>query len=271
MIARSDFHTHTNFCDGSASAREMVESAVEKGLVAIGLSSHSPMTCVSDWSMKKEALSKYISEIDELKREFSDKIEIFAGFEADILSVELPACDYVIGSVHHIKGKHGIYDVDHTAKKQTDAAEAEFGGDMYAYCEAYYADTIRIPELTHADIIGHFDLVSKFNEGNALFDETDPRYRTAALDALRTLVKYGKPFEINTGAISRKYRTLPYPSDFILRELKALGGKIIINSDAHKPENICYFFDDAVKYALSCGFTSALRLTKNGFIEYSLK
>ena len=38
---KANYHTHTTFCDGSASARRMVETAIEKGFDAIGFSSHS--------------------------------------------------------------------------------------------------------------------------------------------------------------------------------------------------------------------------------------
>ena len=34
------------------------------------------------------------------------------------------------------------------------------------------------------DILGHIDLITKFNEGTPLFDESSPRYRAAALVSL---------------------------------------------------------------------------------------
>ena len=271
MIRLSDFHAHTNFCDGKSTPREMVESAVKKGLCAFGLSSHAPMTLESNWSMKADRMSEYLNELNSLKEEFKGRIELFAGFEADTYGIPLPECDYIIGSCHHIKGKYGFYDVDHTAKKQLECAEREFSGDMYAYSAAYYEQFCENFAKMNADIVGHFDLVTKFNENNALFDESDKRYRKASLEALHTLAKYGKPFEINTGAISRGYRLSPYPAEFILKELKAIGGTVIINSDSHSAENVCAYFDDAVQFAVSCGFETAQRLTKNGFSEYSLK
>ena len=79
------------------------------------------------------------------------------------------------------------------------AAEKHFHGDLYALIEEYYRTLARVVEKTGADIIGHFDLISKFNEGGALFDEAAPRYLAAAQKAADILLKTGRPFEINTG------------------------------------------------------------------------
>ena len=50
--------------------------------------------------------------------------------------------------------------------------------------------------------MGHFDLLTKFNEGDRLFDAGAPRYLDAAMGALDTLLKEDVLFEINTGAMS---------------------------------------------------------------------
>ena len=36
-----DYHMHTTYCDGTASAEEMVQEAVRRGLTEIGFSGHS--------------------------------------------------------------------------------------------------------------------------------------------------------------------------------------------------------------------------------------
>lgn len=38
-------------------------------------------------------------------------------------------------------------------------------------------------------------------------------------------------FEVNTGAIARGYRKNPYPSDFLLQELRRLGFGAVISSE----------------------------------------
>ena len=92
------------------------------------------------------------------------------------------------------------------------------------------------------DIIGHFDLITKFYEGGALFDETEPRYIAASRAAADVLLKTGKPFEINTGAISRGYRTAPYPSLALRDYIRHKGGSFLLSSDSHAKESLCFQF-----------------------------
>ena len=74
------------------------------------------------------------------------------------------------------------------------------------------------------------------------FDIRHPRYRKAWMKAADTLLKTGKPFEINTGAISRGYRTTPYPDGEICRYLLDHGAKLIFSSDAHSKDAIANQF-----------------------------
>ena len=50
-------------------------------------------------------------------------------------------------------------------------------------------------------------------------------------------------FEINTGAISRGYRTEPYPAGWIVEELCRRGRKRILSSDCHTRENLLFGFE----------------------------
>ena len=40
---KSNYHTHTTFCDGRDTPEAMVEAAVERGFDVLGFSSHSDM------------------------------------------------------------------------------------------------------------------------------------------------------------------------------------------------------------------------------------
>ena len=91
--------------------------------------------------------------------------------------------------------------------------------------------------------MGHIDLITKFNEGNRLFDMEAPRYLKAARSAIDTLLPLKIPFEINTGAISRGYRTEPYPAKSLRDYIKQKGGTLILSSDAHAKENLFYKFE----------------------------
>ena len=118
--------------------------------------------------------------------------------------------------------------------------------------------------------MGHFDLVTKFNEGGRLFDEADPRYLSAAREALDALTGRDVIFEINTGAMSRGYRSAPYPSPALLDFLRDRGGRICVTSDSHSASTILHAFPQARELAKSRGFREVWVLTKSGFCPEAL-
>ncbi len=240
---RADLHTHTVYSDGKNTAEEMLLAAIGAGLECIGISDHSYTFFDESYCMKKEAIPAYRREIAALKEKYRGRIRVLCGIEQDCWSEE-PAdgYDYVIGSVHYVKADGLYLPVDESADILRSAVEEHFGGDWYAYAEAYYATVALIPERTGADVVGHFDLMSKFNDGGILFDGNDPRYRAAWRKAADSLLAAGIPFEINTGAVARGYRSVPYPAPEILEYLRSRGAALIWSSDSHSAETLCFGF-----------------------------
>ena len=245
-----DLHVHTEFCDGHATAEEMVRAAIALGCPRIGLSSHAPMP-YGDYAMAAEREDAYIREILRLRAVYRERIEVLLGLEVDLWSLPIrrESYDYIIGSCHSLSPlRDGArVDVDGPLDELKTAIARDFGGDPYAACEDYFTSVGRLGEL-RPDIIGHFDLVRKYNAGAALFDENHPRYLAAARRAVDALLPLGAYFEVNTGALARGYRETPYPAAPILAYILRSGGKVILTGDAHRPENLCYEFDKWEKY-----------------------
>lgn len=244
MITR-DLHTHTVYCDGKNTPEEMVLAAIEKGLTAIGFSSHSYAPYDLDCCMTAENTERYKSDIAALREKYRDKIEILCGIEQDIFSpASTEGYDYVIGSVHYLPTPEGYVTVDYTPEILTNLCRDHFGGDWYSLCEAYYGLVSRVYEETKCHIIGHLDLVTKFNEKCHLFDESHPRYIAAWQSAVDALLPCNIPFEVNTGAIARGWRTTPYPSRDIVRYIRSHGGRLILSSDSHSAATLGYQFEE---------------------------
>ena len=125
-------------------------------------------------------------------------------------------------------------------------------------------------QKTNATFIGHFDLVTKFNEGNRYFDPMDKRYRNAALEAMDALIETGKPFEINTGGMYRGFRTEAYPSIQLLKDLKERKGEILLSSDSHDGSSIGFQFETVAQAAKEIGFQTVKVLTRDGWEDYEL-
>ena len=265
-MIKCNFHTHTSYCDGCDTPEELVKAALEKGFFALGFSSHSYIEMDKDFAMNAEKAGKYRREIARLKEEYKGNIELYCGVEQDYFSTEPTSpYDYVIGSVHYVL-KNGEYiSVDTSAEIVKNAVDRLYGGDFDALAEDYFALVAEVAQKTNADIIGHFDLVSKFSEKNGYGQS--PRFLAAAERSVKALVPLNKPFEINTGAVARGRRSIPYPSPEILKMIKEYGGKIIISSDCHDKEYLDFEFDSAVNFARAAGF-SEVSCIINGEMKY---
>ena len=238
-----DYHVHTTFSDGKSTPEEVVRAAIAMGLTELGFSDHAYTGFDRSCCIPEERIEEYKRTISALKEKYRGQIRILCGIEQDYYSeTDTAGYDYVIGSVHYVKAGDCFLSVDDTQQIQQSAVETWFGGDYYAFAERYFELVADVVEKTHADIIGHFDLVSKFNEKFPRFDEGHPRYVRAWQQAADRLIPYGKPFEINTGAISRGYRTSPYPSREMIDYIRQRGGSFLLSSDSHRADTLCYDF-----------------------------
>ncbi len=261
-MIKTDFHTHTYFCDGVSSPEEMVLAAIDKGLTAIGFSGHAYTSFDTEWCMSLENTEKYFDEIDRLKKIYIDRIKIYHGLEWDLYSDgSRDRAEYLIGSVHYIERNGVRRTVDESAESLTRLVKDMYDGDFYACAGDYYKGVGSVLEKTGADIVGHFDLITKFNEGGRLFDTGNERYVRAWQEAADRLLPYNKPFEINTGAISRGYRTKPYPAADIIDYIGERGGGFILSSDSHSTKTLLFEFSECEKYIKNKGY----RLLDNPF------
>ncbi len=235
------YHNHTVFCDGKNTAEEMVLAAIQADMPEIGFSGHARMPLDPDWCMTAEGESKYFESVSALKIKYADKIKIYVGIEQDYYSAPVSyPYDYIIGSVHALDVGDGKFiDIDLDPEVVRRNVEEYFDGDPYKYVEAYYDTVSKVYEKTKCDIIGHFDLVTKFLDVDPLFSEEHPRYIAARDKALKALLENTHGiFEVNTGGIYRGYRKVPYPNISLVTELYKKGARFVINADSHRTESI---------------------------------
>ena len=240
----SNYHTHTCYCDGKDSPEELVLEALRLGCPELGFSGHSFIP-FDDCCMSEQGTLDYQQEVRRLQEKYRDRIRIYLGIEQDYFSpLPTDAYEFVIGSVHYTSRDGQYLSVDEGRDSFARNVQEHYGGDYYAFAEDYYDLVGGIYEKTHCTIVGHFDLVTKFNEKQEFFDTAHPRYRRAALSALERLLTAPVLFEINTGAISRGYRQTPYPEPFLLREMEKRGARLILSSDCHNKKDLLFGLDD---------------------------
>ncbi|WRK54097.1 hypothetical protein SD457_03290 [Coprobacillaceae bacterium CR2/5/TPMF4] len=121
--------------------------------------------------------------------------------------------------------------------------------------------------MDEVDIVGHVDLLTKFNENEEFIKFDDPDYLKLAYNCIDQLLAKNKIFEVNTGAIARGQRKTPYPHKTLLKYIYDHGGKICLNSDCHNKEMLDCHYQESLELIQSCGFTTMMELTKDGFVE----
>lgn len=266
-------HTHSTLCDGKDTLEAMAKAALERGVQYFGASGHSHTPNPADEGNVLPAdMSAYRAELLRLREQYKGEMDILLGLEWDSVSdVDWAGFDYWIGSVHNLYDpKEGrYYCMDWERTDLTDCRDICCGGDVYQMAEWYFRDVAKVAEK-RPTILGHIDLITKLNADGSLFDENDSRYQRAALDALHAAAPNKTLLEINTGAIARGYRTMPYPADFLLKEWKRMGGQVILTADAHSADAITYGYDLAADCAKRAGFRESVLLTPDGWIPCAL-
>lgn len=244
MNITTDLHVHTTFSDGLNTPEEVVLSAMDMGLRRLGFSDHSHTSFDETWCVHRSAIPLYRRTIHDLRKKYADKIDILCGIEQDRYASEPPeGYDYAIGSVHYLKAGGEFLPVDESREVLERGVQNYFGGDFASFAESYFENVAYFADVPEVNIVGHFDLLTKFSECGELFDENAPRYVSSWRTAADRLIDAGKTFEINTGAISRGYRTSPYPRKCIVDYIKIRGGRLILSSDCHRASDLCYQFE----------------------------
>lgn len=267
-MIRSNLHTHSTLSDGKNTPEEMILRAKELSFVSLGFSDHSEKIMFGDATGNaKENLLSYRESILELKKKYEGEIKVFCGIEKDAMTeVDNSLFDYIIGSVHFIEAFDEIVPIDLSPLDQLSFIEKHGRGEKLELAKRYFDRLVTFSQKDEFDILGHFDLVNKFS----LFDEEDLEYQHIAKEALVAVLENAPYIEVNTGAIARGYRTIPYPCPFLLSEVRNRSGKVVVSSDAHFVDGLNCFFDHVPNVLKEAGFSSYYQKTNSTFEEIPL-
>ena len=235
-----DSHLHTPLCGhATGSPREYAQAALEAGLAGVCFTDHMPMPAWYDapWRMRLDQLAEYVDTVREVQAEYSGRLTVRLGLEADFhpgterfVERVLGAhdWDYVIGSIHYI-GAWGFDNPEFVAEY-----EDRDPGELYAQYAALVEGAARSSLF---DSIGHLDLPKKFGH-RAPHD-------SALLRALDGVAEHGLALDFNTAGW-RKPVAEAYPSPALTRAAAERGIPFVLGSDAHKPEEVGFRFGDAL-------------------------
>jgi histidinol-phosphatase (PHP family) len=118
------------------------------------------------------------------------------------------------------------------------------------------------------DIIGHIDKIKMFNVKNSYFNESEKWYTEQVDLTIKTLKEYNTIVEINTRGLYRYGQTDLYPGKKVLEKLVKANIPLMINSDAHKPEEIIMGMPHAGGILKNSGVKSIYALRSGKWSEY---
>lgn len=260
----SNYHTHTTFCDGAESPEKYVEKAIELGFKNIGYSGHAPVPFDNAWSMKWDELDQYKKAIRVIRENYKDRINVLLSMEIDYIPgitknyryfQELLGLDYTIGSVHLVKQNNGdkLWFIDGPSEGYDNGINELFGNDPRLAVQTYYNQINELIQSQGFDFIAHLDKV-KMNNKERFFSTSENWYKKAVEQTLNLIADKDIAIEVNTRGIYKGKTTELFPSIEILEQVYMKGIPILLNSDAHKPDELVNCFDDTVVLLKDIGF-----------------
>jgi histidinol-phosphatase (PHP family) len=256
---RLDYHMHTLFSDGKGEMAEYVKKAAQNKIDEIGFSDHVHVH-KEVWSMEPANLSKYMDSIRRLRK--TAQISVKAGLEVDFVPATTQSLmptinqhdfDYLMGSVHYI----GNWLVD--SEREIEEWKRRDVDQVYGQYFHLVQDMVGTRLF---DIVGHLDLVKKFNfrPKNDLND--------LMLQTVQTVRQSGMCIEINAGGLRKPCHEI-FPSEKLLRMCFENGIPITLGSDAHSPNDVGAGLEEAVNFARKIGYDEIVRFTnrKRDFVQ----
>jgi histidinol-phosphatase (PHP family) len=245
-----DSHVHTqNSHDGHDPVDAICETAIRKGLAGVAFTDHCETHMgESACAAVKDAL---LSEVLRARERFGGALDISMGLEIgephrDIeLARKLaggPEMDFVIGSLHKVRGEDDFYFIDYDRP------------DVLDVFRKYYEELRELSECDCFDVVGHINYPFR-----AMTPEQRARIDLSAFDGLlkETLVSYasrGKGIEVNSHCLKNGMDSI-IPSLEILRMFKDAGGKIVTTgSDSHTAKSVGTGVPEAAGLLRQAGF-----------------
>lgn len=255
-LTKVSLHNHSLYSrDSTDNPESYIKEAIKQDLEIIGLSEHCPLPFFfPHCGIEKEKIPDFFREMNLLKKKYQRQIKVLTGMEIDYLHFNLPfslsilnlPLDYMIGSVHFLKVKGQRITVDLNKEEFERILKTIFDNKISAFCQSYYQTITALVKLRKFDIIGHLDLIKKFNKDDKYFSEKENWYQKIIDKIIKEIKENQIIVEVSTAGL-RKLVGKIYPSPWIVEKLISNKIPLIFSADAHKASLITDHFPDLNK------------------------
>lgn len=231
MKILADYHTHTIYSHGKGSIEDNIKVAIEKGLRKIGISDHGYKHLA--YGVKYDNIFRMKEEIQELNEKYKN-IDILLGIEANILD------------------NKGNIDVDDKIVSYIDYVMAGYHfGSSPTSVKAGLNHVLNYTKLTGYTKEYNTEAVINAMKNNDIFILTHPGDKGPVhiVEVAKVAKQTNTNLEINS---HHSYLNVEQ-----LKEIRDIGNKFIVGSDAHKPIDIA-------------NFTNAINIIKDAKVDLSL-
>lgn len=239
-------HMHTPLCrHARGEPEEYAAHAHKRGLKGIIVTCHNPLPdgIAQSSRMYLEDWPRYLEIIERARQEWSGRVDVRLGLEADYLpglesfiekQLSSEAFNHVLGSVHpQLK----IYQ------------ERYFNGDEVALQKQYFDHLVQAAETRLYDTLSHPDLVKNIAPEFWDVDEMLPHIQRC----LDRIAEAGTAMELNTSGLLKAIPEMN-PAPEILREMSERGIPVVIGADAHIPERVAADYETALDLLEDSGY-----------------
>ena len=246
-----DFHVHTdNSNDAHDSLMVISEKAVAKGIRSIAVTDHAE--CHRYWKDSFDlAIRNSYFESMKAQIAFRGQLALMAGVELgqplhnleaaeDVLSCN--RWDFVIGSLHLVKGSTDFWKVDYKT------------ADVHALLIQYFDEIYEMVEWGKFDTLAHLTYPLRYIEGREHIPVYLDDYMERIREILILLADKGMSLELNTQGYRTEYGK-PTPDLEIFKLFKQLGGThVTIGSDCHYASDVGANVEDGLLLLKEAGF-----------------
>lgn len=247
----SDYHIHSFFsADSEAKISSICERAVSNGISEICITDHIdlvPGGVDGQWSFD---IGTQRAEIEKASEKYSSKLAVRSGIEIGQINhnkeLALKLCleckDFIIGSVHNLKGGRYIHLIDY--KKL----------DIDNFFREYLDEAEEIIDINCANCLAHLDYPFRYMSP-LIIENFDIKKHSERIEALmKKLVRSGMTLEFNTS----KHKTRPEITKIMLEFLKHFkecrGEAVTLGSDSHFAETVGSGIIEASELLKKLGF-----------------